>query len=519
MAHDAGTAGDGEVLATHRPVRKVDSAFAKRLSYLVAEFADYSAFLFEGDRVDWGTVGRIRRAVEVSLAGAGIGLDAPVGVIFRERPSTCAALLAVLSSNRCAVLLSAHLPDDALRDDLERLRLPALVADRRDWERHGLVSFVAGLDTLGIEVCDHGVVRIHTEVRPIGPSGYQPEPGTAIAVLTSGTTGPPKRIPLSFRSLDEARSRVTVKDPPSAQGVTINVLPLTTIGGVRGIAEAVWRGRALALMERFDVWKWAALVREYHPRRVGIPPAVLRTLLDERVPPEWFTGVEALTTGAAPLHVPTVRAFFDVYRLPVLNAYGSTEFGGRVAEWKLTDWAEWHETKLGSVGRPMSHVAVRIVGDDGTERPIDKIGLLEVRFVADAGSGWIRTNDLARLDTDGFLWMEGRADDVIIRGGFKVAASEVEAVLDQHPDVLEAIVVGLDDERLGQVPAAAITLRDGAPTVSETDLIEWMRARLVPYKVPRIVRVVDAIPRNDMFKPLRREVKLMLGPNGATRSL
>jgi acyl-CoA synthetase (AMP-forming)/AMP-acid ligase II len=487
------------------------SAFSGRIRELSVACANHRAFRFEDRWYDWSLVRDIGSGIEAMLKD---WPGATVGLVLRERPSTAAALLAAWSLNRTAVLFSPHLPDEALAADVGEARPALLLADDRDWPRAGLAAQRRAPGIGAAAVCDErgsavGSFRPLAEPGPAVRPAVALAPGAAVTVLTSGTTGRPKRIAVSYADLESARDRVTVRPPRHRREVTINVLPLTTIGGIRGLAETVWRGRPLALMERFDVWQWARLVRDHAPRRVGVPPAVLRTILDERIPAGWFEGVECLQTGSAPLHLPTVREFVEAYGVPVLNAYGSTEFGGRVAQWTLADWEQWYPAKLGSVGRPMEHVTIRIVDPEGAaELPRGRVGLLEVR---PRGPGPpVRTNDLARLDDDGFLWIEGRADDVIIRGGFKVPAAEVEEVLEQHPAVREAVVVGLPDERLGQVPAAAVTLRDRSGRVSGDDLVRWVRDHLVPYKAPRVVRVIDAIPRNAMHKPLRREVQAML---------
>jgi len=277
-------------------------------------------------------------------------------------------------------------------------------------------------------------------------------------------------------------------------------------------------------MERFDVHTWAGWIRDHEPRRAGGPPAVIKMVLDAKIPKEWFASVRSFFTASAPLDPAVAAAFEDTYGIPVLQGYGSTEFLGAVTTWSLDDWNTWRSTKLGSVGRALPGVKLRVVdAGDGRVLGVDEVGVLEVEPAqrpAGAPPGWMRTTDLARVDADGFLWLYGRVDDVINRGGFKVPIDEVERVLLEHPDVSEAIVVGLDDERLGQVPAAAV-VRGRDAGVSAPELLEFARARLAPYKLPVKIAFVDAIPRNPMMKALRTEVRTLLAdaseasPNGA----
>ena len=154
------------------------------------------------------------------------------------------------------------------------------------------------------------------------------------------------------------------------------------------------------------------------------------------------------------------EAFETRYGIAVLPSYGATEFAGGVAGWTLPLHREWGVTKRGSVGRPQPGRELRVVDPEtGSECATGTSGQLEVRS---RDGEWVRTTDVARIDDDGFVWIEGRSDDAIVRGGFKVFPNEIADVLRAHPAVLDAGVTGIDDERLGAVPVAAVELREGA---------------------------------------------------------
>ena len=135
----------------------------------------------------------------------------------------------------------------------------------------------------------------------------------------------------------------------------------------------------------------------------------------------------------------------------------------------------------------------------GATLPPDEVGLLEVRAAQLDGTAWIRTTDLARLDRDGFLWIVGRADQTILRGGFKIQPDVVRTALERHPAVRGAAVVGIDDERLGQVPVAAVELREGCTTTA-AELLEHARVHLAGYEVPVEIIIVDTLPRTPSAK-------------------
>jgi acyl-coenzyme A synthetase/AMP-(fatty) acid ligase len=191
----------------------------------------------------------------------------------------------------------------------------------------------------------------------------------------------------------------------------------------------------------------------------------------------------------------------------VLLSYGATEFTGGIAGWSLKDWARWKDSKRGSVGRPHPGVEVAAI-DPASGAPVgpDEQGILQVRSAQTTGGdvGWVRTNDLGRVDEDGFVWIHGRADDVINRGGFKIFPAELEDCLELHPGVSEAVVFGVPDDRLGQVPVAVVVTAGNA---SAEELIAWTRTRMPGYKVPVRVEITENIPRNAAMKVLRNQVR------------
>jgi long-chain acyl-CoA synthetase len=206
-------------------------------------------------------------------------------------------------------------------------------------------------------------------------------------------------------------------------------------------------------------------------------------------------------SGSAPLEPDLAERFEERYGVPVLAVYGATEFAGGVAGWTLTDWREFGASRRGSVGRANAGVSVRVVDpDSGDERARGEVGLLEVAAPQLSEPGWMRTTDLARIDDEGFIWIVGRTDDVIVRGGLKVSTTAVRDALVGHPAVLDACVIGVPDRRLGQVPVAAVELRPDAGPVVPDEIVAWVRERLSGYQVPVELRVLDELPRTPSMK-------------------
>ncbi len=315
-------------------------------------------------------------------------------------------------------------------------------------------------------------------------SGATPAPGVAVRMLTSGTTGPPKRIDLRYEMLELVMRGAkhyetgTGTDLRLRTGVVIVNAPLVHVSGVFRVLQAVLDGRRIALLERFTVDGWVAAVREHRPKTVSLVPTALRMVLDADVDTDVFDSVRSVVSGTAPLAPDLADAFTERYGVPVLTSYGATEFGGGVAGWNLADHERFGAAKRASVGRAHAGCDLRIVDPEtGTDLGTDAVGLLEVHAAQLGTTDWVRTTDLARLDDDGFLWVVGRADQTILRGGYKVQPEVVRAALERDPGVVEAAVVGVPDARLGAVPVAAVLRRPGLD-VDEASLLAGASAHL-----------------------------------------
>lgn len=481
-----------------------------RLADLTTRWASEQA-IQSGDRWwTWGDVGLVRDALDAALRENSVGEGVAIAVVLRQRPALVAVELAALAAGRTAILVSPLLADEALADDIVHLAPAVLVAHQEDWVRPGVAAAVEATGALGLDIDDEG--HLHARSAGSRPLPAGPTLDAAVTVLTSGTTGAAKRLPVSWQSfvdLGGAPGRPARSD----RGALILSLPLVTLGGMLSMSRLVFGGRPMAMMERFDVREWARLVRQHRPAVIGAPPPVVKMILDADISPDHFEGVTAYVTSSAPVAPEIARAFHDRYGIPVLVGYGATEFLASVTGWTPELWAEHGAAKLGSVGRALPGVGLRVVDvGTGEECPPDVEGVLEVdppRRAVGLPAGWMRTNDRARIDTDGFVWILGRADDVIIRGGFKVDLGQVEAALRRHPAVADAVAVGLPDDRLGAVPAAVVVLRVPG-SVGVEEVLATARGLLPAYAAPVSVREVAEIPRTSTMKPARLDVIALL---------
>ncbi|MDQ0382818.1 class I adenylate-forming enzyme family protein [Amycolatopsis thermophila] len=479
---------------------------------------------YEGRWSTWGEVRAIAQALEERLAG--VPRSTPIALITRNRPGVVAAILGLLAARRHCLTINGMHPDTAVLDELRHLRPVTVIACAEDWKRAGLTEGVAEIGATGLRIGDDlsGVDEVVD--RPAGsPPPAEGEPDVAISLQTSGTTGPPKRIAMTYANIDASVTGVLKhygspdQEPPAAlrPGVAVQMLPLGHTSALLALCVMAVEGRRMVLLDRFEPWAWATAVRDHKIAVSGMPPAAIRMVLDAKIPADWLTSLRAVRAGTAPLDQALADEFTRTYDIPVIQAYGATEFQG-VASWTLRDYKKFGSAKRGSVGRAHPGVDLRVVSpEDGTPLPVDTTGVLEVRSKQSAGArtdDWIRTSDLARIDADGFLFIEGRTDDVINRGGFKVDASEVADVLTAHPGVGSAVVVGAPDRRLGAVPVALVTPSGEADLPSEDELRDWVRTRLEAYKVPVRVTAVPELPRNGTMKVGVREVLELVGWGG-----
>ena len=345
---------------------------------------------------------------------------------------------------------------------------------------------VAGVE--GLERRDAS--RRHAEV----------ESGVALQILTSGTTGPPKRQAIRTPVLERTVFSVTSgeKAPPDAPP-EFSYWQFGGIGVCQLIA-GVYNARRMVILERFTVDDFVHAIKTHRITRSGVQPAVFRMLLDADVPTDDLASLEFLISASGPLDPETRDEFEEHFGIPVRLAYGATEFAGSLCAWTPDLITEFGDAKRNSVGRALPDTQLRIVDPDtGTELPVGEEGLLEAK-VAPLGPDWIRTTDIASVDADGFVTLHGRADGAINRGGFKILPETVRRVLISHPAVRDACVVGVPDRRLGQVPFAAVEVTKGMAAPSDDELKELVRQALPVYNVPVAFAVVEDLPRNPALK-------------------
>ena len=482
--------------------------FSGTLAASLAGYGDAPCIEFEGRWLTGAEISGYVDAINARLRSAGVADGAAVGVVARNRPPHAAAVVGLLAAGHWVSMIYSFQSPAAIAGDVARLGLAAVVADREDWtepvidaaRRAGSAGIAVSLQPSAVEPAA-GLERAGDDVRAAGGDG-----SSGLWVLTSGTTGPPKRhrIPsevLAHTVLSVSGGTASAQDPPE-----LMYWPLGGIGGVCQLITGAYIGKRIALLEKFSVAEWVRVVKTYGIRRSALHPAAVRMLLEADLPPEDLASLDFVMSASGPLDPEIRDAFEKRYGVPVLLAYGATEFAGSVCTWTPELYREFGALKRSSSGRVLPDTEVRIIDPEtGEPVPAGSHGLLEAR-IATVSPDWIRTNDLAAVDADGFITLHGRADGAINRGGFKVLPEIVRRVLVSHPAVRDAAVVGVPDARLGEVPFAAVEPVPGRPPPAASELVDLVRDQLPKHCVPVDVVVVDELPRTQSLKVSLRDV-------------
>jgi long-chain acyl-CoA synthetase len=350
-----------------------------------------------------------------------------------------------------------------------------------------------------------------------------------VAVLqpTGGTTGVPKAAMLTHRNLVANAQQVAVWFPRIAAGEVrvLSPLPFFHIYGLTvDMNYAMAVGGTLILLPRFEPDQVLKAIAKYRPQLFPGAPIMYQTLAHHPEVDRYdLRSIEACISGAAPLPPEVQRDFETVTRGRVVEGYGLTE-ASPVTHCNPVDG----DRRNGTIGLPFPSTDARVVDPAGEPLPAGEAGELEVRgpqvmagywerpdeTAAALHDGWLRTGDVATMSEDGYFTIVDRKKDLIIVGGINVYPREVEEVLGMHPAVREAAVIGMADERHGELPYAFVVLNPGASATPE-ELLDHCRANLARFKVPCTIQLRDELPKTMIGKVLRKNLRAELRDNDA----
>ena len=408
----------------------------------------------------------------------------------------------MLLADATLVVINPSRGDDRTRADIAALELPVVIGTPDD-----MATLVTPTDsTTTVTRLDPRPSLPMVTPGRTAPAEADARPGVAVRMLTSGTTGPPKRIDLTYDML--ARSVLGTDPDASAapteprRGVAIVNAPLVHIGGVFRVLQCVTEARPFVLLARFELDRWADAVRAHRPKAVSLVPAALRMVLHSDLTRDDLSSVRAVTSGTAPLSAEDADAFTEKFGIPVLTSYAATEFGGGVAGWTLADHQRYWQAKRGSVGRASLGAQLRVVDDDGSPLGPDEPGLLEVK--------------------PGQLGPSARLDPHHRPGPHRRRRFPVDPRPGRpgdHPRRLQGDARRRAQAHWRTTPPSWARRSSGAPTtasarrrsrwsncattrpLSDPDgSLDFLRTRLARYEIPTDIAIVDAIPRTPSGK-------------------
>ncbi len=352
---------------------------------------------------------------------------------------------------------------------------------------------------------------------------FEPEPAvvdrqgsdTAVLLYTSGTTGQPKGAELTHANLVR-NAQVTNEELLHLEpGDTVfGGLPLFhSFGQTVSLNTAMATGATLSLLPRFDAGAALDLMARHHVTALAAVPTMYAAFVGQADAPA-LPDLRVCVSGGAALPVEILHRFADRFGCPILEGYGLSETS------PVACFNHANARKPGSIGTPVRGVEMRIVDEAGTPVPAGEVGEIAIRGhnvmkgywrnpeatdTAVTADGWFLTGDVGRCDDDGFFYVVDRKKELVIRGGFNIYPREIEEVLYEHPEVAEAAVIGVPHPLLGEEVAAAVALVPGARATAD-EIRQFVRSQVAAYKYPRMVWILDGLPKGPTGKIQKRDI-------------
>lgn len=477
-------------------------------------------------------------SIGATLRDLGVKPGDPVALMCGNRPEFTLAYFGILSAGAIVISLNNLLVADEALFQLEHSEAVCVIADAE--------SIPVILETR--ERCKNKFRVIQAALKPsekishaeismtladcILPANQLEScyptrsDDTAVVMYTSGTTGRPKGAELTHFNLWENARIVSERSfskshtdmyPVGPGHVAIAALPLFHSFGQTCVQNGMlFNGGTITYLKRFDPVRTAEIIaRDQVTFLHGVPTIFNALLHSDGIDPTLLKSLKYGLSGGAALPLETRKAFEDQFGMPILEGYGLTETSPLACA-----QTQWLPRKSGSIGRPIIGVEMKIFDTKDKEVPPGVEGEVVIRgrnimkgYLKNPEatrevmrSGWFHSGDIGRMDEDGDFYIVDRKKDLIIRGGFNVYPREVEEVLYSHPDVLEASVIGIQDDHYGEEVKAVVALRDGS-TLNADGLIQFCKQHVAAYKYPRIVEFVDELPKGSTGKILKREIR------------
>jgi acyl-CoA synthetase (AMP-forming)/AMP-acid ligase II len=506
-------------------------------------FEDQEILVFDQHRLTYGQLWQNIQRLANALRALGIGRGDCVAVLQVNSHRSVEAYYATAALGAVFLPLNyrAKLPELEYMITTAKVKV-LLIGDRYQDAVAVLRPKLGCVQTyVAMETPRDGMLHLDPMISDASPELDLPEvedDDTTILMYTSGTTALPKAVLLTFNDFTAyVTANVELADG-TPRGTSLLCVPLYHIAGATNVMTNMFAGRKLVLLRQFDAGEWLRTVEKEQVTHAFLVPTMVKQLIDHAdFGNHDLSSLQNLSYGGAAMPFPVVRRAIEMFPKTVgfVNAFGQTETTSTLTVLGPDDHrldgtpheVELRLKRLKSIGRPLPDVELKVVDDDGKELPTGQIGELWVRtarvmkgYGSSGGTtsplldGWLPTRDMGWLDEDGYIFLAGRKDDMIIRGGENIAPAEVEAVIYSHPGVDEAAVIGIPDVEWGQRVAAVIVPQPGV-TLTADEVIDFCRQRLASFKKPEVIQFADALPKNQMGKVLKKDLRARLSGGSA----
>jgi long-chain acyl-CoA synthetase len=455
---------------------------ARILADGAAAWRDRPAVLFEQEIISYGELDRRAAVTAAALRADGVQSGDRVAIKLPNAPAFVAAYFGALRAGAIVVPLNVLLAPPEVEERLAA-STPVAVVDR----------------------------ELPIDGQPLWEMALRADDDAATLLFTSGTTGRSKGAILTHGSIRAAARSAVDALAFGPEDVQLGVAPFSHVLGLSVLIATFMAGAAVAAVPRFDAAQTLATMTATQTTvLVGVPTMCIALCeaarSSDKLPP-----VRIAHVGGAAVPVEVARDVERTFGCAVHEGYGLTELSGLAATYTIGQ-----PRKPRSVGMPLGGTEIRIADPD--QRGVGEVQFRgpsvipgywndsEATRAAIGPDGWLSTGDVGYLDEQGYLFLVDRKKEMIIRGGYNIYPGEVEEVLYAHPDVLEAAVVGMPDETLGEEVAALVVPRPGA-AVTPGELQTWAKERVAAYKYPRRVVFVEELPKGPTGKILKRSIK------------
>lgn len=348
-----------------------------------------------------------------------------------------------------------------------------------------------------------------------------------LQLYTSGTTGHPKGVRMSNRSLLSTRARDLSAQAPiwnqwSSEDVGLVAMPCFHIGGTGFGLTILYAGASGVIMPQFNAHEILDIMNTHKITKQFIVPSALKIILDNPACAQTdFSHLKYIQYGASPIPLDLMQRCIDTFGCGFVQKYGMTETCGTCVALGPEDHTLPPNPKMGSVGKPLIGVQLKIIDDHNRGLPAGETGEIAILSQSNMSGywnnpdatqktftedGWLKTGDAGYLDVDGYLFIQDRIKDMIISGGENIYPAEVENALCTHPAIEDVAVIGVPDKKWGEAVKAILVFKDGE-TLTEDAVIAYTKSRIAGYKCPKSISIISELPRNASGKVLKRELR------------